>query len=100
MHLISKGISLGILTTTWTAPGNVSEVEGLVAPSRTNTGTAPPSLIIRPFHQASNIVSLRQFIRNAFNHHHGMQAEERFGLAIRDRVLSSQCSGTRGAPDK
>ena len=43
-------------------------------------GTTPPSLIIRPFHQASNIVSLRQFSTNAFNHHHGMQAEERFGL--------------------
>ena len=29
---------------------------------------------------ASNIVSLRQFSTNAFNHRHGMQAEERFGL--------------------
>ena len=43
-------------------------------------GTAPPTLVVRPFHQASNIVSLRQFSTNAFNHHHGMQAEERFGL--------------------
>jgi len=55
-------------------------VEGLVAPSLTTKGTAPPSLMIRPYHQASNIVSLRQFSTNAFNHHHGMQAEERFGL--------------------
>jgi CxxC motif-containing protein (DUF1111 family) len=37
-------------------------------------------LIIRPFHQAGNIVSVRQFTNNAFNHHHGIQAEERFGL--------------------
>jgi CxxC motif-containing protein (DUF1111 family) len=28
---------------------------------------------------AHNVVSLRQFTTNAFHHHHGMQAEERFG---------------------
>jgi mono/diheme cytochrome c family protein len=39
----------------------------------------PPSLIIRPFSQAGNVVSLRQFTVNAFNHHHGIQATERFG---------------------
>src|SRR5207253_6877972 len=48
--------------------------------SRSSTGTTPPSLIIRPLHQVGNVVSLRQFSNNAFNHHHGMQAEERFGL--------------------
>jgi CxxC motif-containing protein (DUF1111 family) len=40
----------------------------------------PPSLIIRPLHQAGNVISIRQFSNNAFNHHHGMQSEERFGL--------------------
>jgi hypothetical protein len=35
-------------------------------------------LIVRPFHQAGRVVSLREFTVNAFNHHHGMQAEERF----------------------
>jgi hypothetical protein len=59
---------------------DVSKVEGLAAPSLATKGATPPSLIIRPLHQASNIVSLRQFSNNAFNHHHGMQAEERFGL--------------------
>ncbi|MDH3686760.1 MAG: thiol oxidoreductase [Myxococcales bacterium] len=37
-------------------------------------------LIIRPFHQAGKVVSLREFSDNAYNHHHGMQAEERFDL--------------------
>jgi CxxC motif-containing protein (DUF1111 family) len=39
----------------------------------------PPSLIIRPFHQAGNVISIRQFSNNAFNHHHGIQTTERFG---------------------
>jgi hypothetical protein len=80
VHLISKGVSFGILRHNLDGTWNVSKVEGLVAPSLTTKGTTPPSLLIRPFHQASNIVSLRQFSTNAFNHHHGMQAEERFGL--------------------
>jgi CxxC motif-containing protein (DUF1111 family) len=47
---------------------------------RLTTGAdAPPSLVIRPFHQASNVISLRQFTNNAFNHHHGIQSTERFG---------------------
>ncbi|KAF0193197.1 MAG: hypothetical protein FD165_300 [Gammaproteobacteria bacterium] len=37
-------------------------------------------LIIRPFHQAGVVISLREFTDNAFNHHHGIQAEERFDL--------------------
>lgn len=37
-------------------------------------------LVIRPFHQAGVVVSLREFTTNAMNHHHGMQAEERFDL--------------------
>ncbi|TCK17502.1 di-heme oxidoreductase (putative peroxidase) [Thiogranum longum] len=37
-------------------------------------------LIIKPFHQAGKVISLREFSTNAMNHHHGMQAEERFDL--------------------
>jgi hypothetical protein len=80
IQLTSKGVLFGILTHNVDGTWDVSKVEGLVAPSLATKGTTPPSLIIRPFHQASNIVSLRQFSTNAFNHHHGMQAEERFGL--------------------
>lgn len=37
-------------------------------------------LVIKPFHQAGVVVSLREFTDNAMNHHHGMQAEERFDM--------------------
>ena len=37
-------------------------------------------LIVKPFHQAGVVVSLREFAVNAFNHHLGLQAEERFDL--------------------
>jgi CxxC motif-containing protein (DUF1111 family) len=50
----------------------------------TATSATPPSLLIRPFHQIGNLVSVRQFTNNAFNHHHGIQSEERFGLGDAD----------------
>lgn len=37
-------------------------------------------LVVKPFHQAGVVVSLREFTDNAMNHHHGMQAEERFDM--------------------
>jgi hypothetical protein len=78
--LVTKGISFGHLARFPDGTWDVSQVEGLVAPSLQTTGSAnPPSLVIRPFHQASNVVSLRQFTNNAFNHHHGIQSTERFG---------------------
>ena len=79
-QLTSKGVFFGILTHNTTGSWNTSQVEGLAAPSLSSSGTNPPSLVIRPLHQAGNVVSLRQFSNNAFNHHHGMQSEERFGL--------------------
>ena len=79
-RLTSKGISFGILTHNADGSWDVSRVAGLAAPSLLTKGTTPPSVIIRPLHQAGNVVSIRQFSNNAFNHHHGMQSEERFGL--------------------
>ncbi len=78
--LISKGISFGELTRRKDGSWDVSAVEGLprasiVAP----TPVARPNLIVRPWHQASNVVSLREFTNTAFNQHHGMQSSERFG---------------------
>ena len=37
-------------------------------------------LVVKPFHQAGVVRSLREFTVNAMNHHHGMQSEERFDL--------------------
>jgi len=78
--LLSKGVSFGALTHNANGTWNTSQVRGLAAPSLASNGTSPPSLIIRPLHQVGNVISIRQFSNNAFNHHHGMQSEERFGL--------------------
>jgi Di-haem oxidoreductase, putative peroxidase len=79
-RLISKGISFGVLMHNVDGTWNTSRVEGLPAPSLASAADSAPTLVIRPLHQVGNIVSLRQFSNNAFNHHHGMQSEERFGL--------------------
>ena len=79
-QLTSKGVFFGSLTHNVDRTWNASHVQGLAAPSLSSKGTIPPSLIIRPLHQVGNVVSIRQFSNNAFNHHHGMQAEERFEL--------------------
>ena len=79
-QLTSKGIFFGVLAHNMDGTWNTSQVQGLPAPSLSSSSSNPPSLIIRPLHQVGNVVSLRQFSNNAFNHHHGMQAEERFGL--------------------
>src|SRR5262245_16158054 len=79
--LVAKGIAFGRLTRAKDGSWDTREVVGLprasiVAP----TPADPPSLILRPWHQASNVVSLREFSNNAFNQHHGIQSTERFGL--------------------
>lgn len=81
-QLISKGVSFGTLVHNADGTWDTSGVEGLPAPSVKPTGSTPPSLLILPFHQAGAVVSLRQFTNNAFNHHHGMQSEERFGAGV------------------
>ena len=82
-QLLSKGVSFGWLTRQKDGLWDTSRVEGLprasiVAP----TPVDRPTLILRPWHQASNVVSLREFTNTAFNQHHGMQSTERFGLDI------------------
>jgi cytochrome c peroxidase len=79
--LVSKGISFGTIARTPAGTWDVSGVEGIPAKSLVPTDAqGKPSLVIRPFHQAGAVVSLREFTNNAFNHHHGIQATERFGL--------------------
>jgi len=79
--LIAKGIRFGKLTLTKVGLWDTSKVEGLGRLSLLSTGSHnPPTLVIRPWHQASNVVSLREFTNTAFNHHHGIQSTERFGL--------------------
>jgi hypothetical protein len=78
--LVSKGISFGDISRKADGLWDVSRVQGL---SRLSLFTASsidrPSLIIRPWHQAGNVISLREFTNTAYNHHHGIQSTERFG---------------------
>jgi len=80
-ELVVKGIHFGKLTLTKEGLWDASKVEGLVRLSvLPGVSVSPPSLVIRPWHQASNVVSIREFTNNAFNQHHGIQSTERFGL--------------------
>ena len=81
--LVTKRVSFGILKRGLDGTWDTSVVKGLPAPSLASAdATHPPSLLILPFHQTGAVVSLRQFTNNAFNHHHGMQSEERFGFSV------------------
>lgn len=78
--LLAKGIDFGRLTRRADGLWDVSAVTGLPRLSLiTATPLDPPSLIVRPWHQAGNSVSLRDFTNTSYNHHHGIQSTERFG---------------------
>ncbi len=80
-ELASKGIHFGKLTLTPAGLWDISGVEGLPRLSLLTTGSNdPPTLVIRPWHQAGNVVSIREFTNTAFNQHHGIQSTERFGV--------------------
>ena len=64
----SKGVDFGRLTAHPDGTLDVSEVDGV-----------DPDLTVRPFTHKGVMTSLRQFAVNALNHHHGIQAVERFG---------------------
>jgi hypothetical protein len=82
-RLRSKGISYGVLARDAAGNWDTSLVEGLAPPSLASSGpNDPPNLIIRPFHQASAVVSLREFANGAMNHHMGIQSVERFGAGV------------------
>ena len=66
--LVSKGVSFGWIRALPDGSVDTSNVEGVDA-----------DLLIKPFHQKGVVVSLREFTVSAMNHHHGMQAAERFG---------------------
>jgi cytochrome c peroxidase len=82
-RLVSTGIDYGVLSRDAAGRWITTGVEGLAPPSLATGGSGdPPSLLIRPWHQASAVVSLREFTNNAFNHHHGIQSQERFGAGV------------------
>jgi cytochrome c peroxidase len=80
-ELVAKGVHFGKLTLSKTGTWDTSQVKGLPRPSLiSGISSQPPSLVIRPWHQAANVVSIREFSNNAFNQHHGIQSTERFGV--------------------
>ncbi len=79
--LVTKGVSFGRVSRLPDGAWDTSGISGLPPSSVESAGPSqPPSLIVKPFHQAGAAVSLREFTNNAFNHHHGMQTTERFGV--------------------
>jgi hypothetical protein len=80
-ELVAKGIHFGRLTFNQAGLWDTSKVQGLSRLSLLGTDSHnPPTLAIRPWHQAGNVISLREFTNTSFNHHHGIQSTERFGL--------------------
>jgi len=80
-RLKSKGVSFGILGRYKDGFWDTSRTEGIPpAALASSDPDDPPDLIIRPFHQSGSVISLREFTNNAYNHHHGIQSSERFGL--------------------
>ena len=78
--LVSKGISYGSLSRRADGSWNTTSVIGIPDGSLGTVGTTAPSLVLKPFHQAGRVISVREFSNNAFNHHHGIQSTERFGV--------------------
>ncbi len=66
--LNAKGVEYGFITAYPDGRVDTSNIEGIDS-----------DLVIRPFSHKGVMTSLRQFTVNALNHHHGMQASERFG---------------------
>jgi di-heme oxidoreductase (putative peroxidase) len=71
LPLVTKAISFGQLTAQPDGSTDLSKLEGV-----------DQDLVVKPFHQKGVVVSLRQFTVTAYNHHHGMEASERFGDGV------------------
>jgi len=92
VSLVTKGVSFGQLIARPDGSVDTSKVEGV-----------DPDLIIRPFHQKGVVNSVRVFTINAYNHHHGMQAVERFGVGQKDgrgNIITTNDFDEDGVPDE
>jgi hypothetical protein len=96
VRLQSKGISFGVLSRNRDGSWNTAEVDGLCSESLVSSDAQhSPSLLILPFHQAGATVSLRVFTNDTFNHHHGMQSTERFGIGTGRRWRDRRADARR-----
>jgi len=91
-RLDTKGVNFGQITARPDGSVDASGVEGV-----------DTDLIIKPFHQKGVVNSVRVFTVNAFNHHHGMEAVERFGVGQLDskgNVITTHDFDEDGVPDE
>ncbi|MBO0857539.1 MAG: hypothetical protein J2P21_03615 [Chloracidobacterium sp.] len=92
VSLVTKSVSFGQLTARPDGSIDTSKVEGV-----------SPDLIIKPFSQKGVVNSVRVFTVNAYNHHHGMQAVERFGAGQKDsqgKIIMTNDFDEDGVPDE
>src|SRR5499433_3322694 len=92
VSLSAKGVPFGQLTARPDGSVDTSKVEGV-----------DPDLVIKPFHQKGVVNSVRVFTVNAYNHHHGMQAVERFGVGQKDNngnIITTNDFDEDGIPDE
>lgn len=92
LPLTAKGVNFGSIIATPQGGVNTSLVEGVDG-----------DLIIKPFHQKGVVNSVRVFTVNAYNHHHGMEAVERFGVGQKDNkgnVITTNDFDKDGVPDE
>jgi len=90
--LETKGVNFGTLVARPDGSVDTSGVQGVDA-----------DLVIKPFHQKGVVRSVREFTVNAMNHHHGMEAVERFGKGQKDKqgnVIDTADFDGDGVPDE
>jgi hypothetical protein len=91
-RLDTKSVNFGQITANPNGTLDTSGVEGI-----------DTDLIVKPFHQKGVVNSVRVFTVNAFNHHHGMEAIERFGLGQKDsrgNIINTNDFDEDGVPDE
>ena len=92
VSLQTKGVDFGTLTAMPDGTLDTSGVQGVDA-----------DLVVKPFHQKGAVRSVREFTVNAMNHHHGMEAVERFGRGQIDKngdVIDTDDFDGDGVPDE
>ena len=91
-RLDTKGVNFGQIIARPDGSLDTSGIEGVDS-----------DLIVKPFHQKGVVNSVRVFTVNAFNHHHGMGAVERFGIGQKDNqgsIITTNDFDEDGVPDE
>ncbi|PPD18509.1 MAG: hypothetical protein CTY24_12885 [Methylobacter sp.] len=71
LNLVTKGIKFGTITAKPDGSLDRSGVQGVAS-----------DLVVRPFNAGGLVATLRQFVLDASEQHHGIQGQERFGVGL------------------